>query len=189
MRKPLLSLLLIAPITTYGGGITLYEVGTAEVRLASAGWSSRAEDPSTLFTNPAGMTRLQETKLQLGGEAINAHIQFDPDAGTTVRGSNGDASIWLPSGSFFLVAPVNDCFSVGVGTLGYFGSDLHFDQDDWVGRYYVDYTFLEGFSVIGSAAYKLSDAFSVGVGVNAMYALFRENNSIRNHLDGLKMVN
>ena len=39
------------------GGISLYEVGTADVGLAAAGYTARAQDASTVFTNPAGMTR------------------------------------------------------------------------------------------------------------------------------------
>ncbi len=186
MKKTLLTLLLTLPCSMQGGGIILYEIGTAEVRLASAGWSSRAEDPSTVFTNPAGMTRIQEGAIQVGGEAINAHIQFDSNSKTTVSGTNGDASIWLPAGSYFFVEPINDCFSIGFGSLGYFGSDLHFDNDNWVGRYYVDYSFLEGFSFIASAAYKVTESLSVGLGANTMYALFRERNNIRNSLDAIQ---
>lgn len=182
----LLPLLLSLPLSAYAGGITLYEIATPEVRLASAGWSSRAEDPSTVFTNPAGMTRLPCAEMQVGIEAINAKIEFDKSRRTTVAGVNGDASIWLPSGSFFCVTPVNEKFSVGVGSFGYFGSDLHYTDDSWVGRYYVDYAFLEGFSLVGSAAYQMTDSFSFGLGINAMYALFREKNSIRNSLDSLK---
>ncbi|NJN47426.1 MAG: hypothetical protein HC808_14195 [Candidatus Competibacteraceae bacterium] len=44
---------------TFGGGLIAYEVGTADVGLASAGNGARAQDASTVFTNPAGMTRLQ----------------------------------------------------------------------------------------------------------------------------------
>ena len=44
------------------GGLTLYEVGTADVGLASAGYNARAQDASTVLTNPAGMTRLEGTQ-------------------------------------------------------------------------------------------------------------------------------
>jgi long-subunit fatty acid transport protein len=40
------------------GGLLLYEVGTADVGLASAGWGARAQDASAILTDPAGMTRL-----------------------------------------------------------------------------------------------------------------------------------
>ena len=50
--------LLSIPPASHAGGLLLYEVGTADVGLASAGYSARAQDASTVFTNPAGMTRL-----------------------------------------------------------------------------------------------------------------------------------
>lgn len=37
----------------YSGGIALYEVGPTQTALASAGYAARADDASTLFTNPA----------------------------------------------------------------------------------------------------------------------------------------
>ena len=46
--------------------LMLYEVGTEDVGLASAGYTARAQDASTVFTNPAGMTRLDGTQSTLG---------------------------------------------------------------------------------------------------------------------------
>src|SRR5688500_9603409 len=92
------------PAILQGGGIFLYEVSSADTRLASAGWSSRANDPSTLFTNPAGMTRLCK-QLELGAQVIYNHVHFDPDAATNVNGTDGNANIWLPSGSFYYIHP------------------------------------------------------------------------------------
>jgi long-chain fatty acid transport protein len=50
------------------GGVLLYEFGTAEVGLAAAGYAARAQDASTAFTNPAGMTRLAGTQALAGGQ-------------------------------------------------------------------------------------------------------------------------
>jgi long-chain fatty acid transport protein len=50
------------------GGISLYEVGRADIGLASAGYSARAQDASTVFTNPTGMTRLADDQLTLGAQ-------------------------------------------------------------------------------------------------------------------------
>jgi long-subunit fatty acid transport protein len=47
----------------------LSEIGTPDLGLASAGSAARAQDASTVFTNPAGMTRLDETQLMVGVEA------------------------------------------------------------------------------------------------------------------------
>jgi long-chain fatty acid transport protein len=49
-------------IPCYGGGLYLYEVNATEVGLAGAGWAARADDASTVFTNPAGMTRIANSK-------------------------------------------------------------------------------------------------------------------------------
>lgn len=182
-----LSLALLAcawPSAGRAGGIMLYEISSADIRLASAGWSSRAQDPSTAFTNPAGMTRLDRPQVEFGMQAINAHISFNPHADTTIAGSKGEAIQWFPAGSFFYVQPVNECLTLGVASVGYFGADLKYNND-WVGRYYVKHSFLEGFSVIPSAAYKVSENLSVGVGANVMYGIFRQKSAINNVLDGL----
>ena len=48
------------------GGAMGYEIGTADVGLASAGWGARAQDASTIFTNVAGMTRLDGDQALAG---------------------------------------------------------------------------------------------------------------------------
>ena len=50
------------------GGLYAYEFGTADVGLASAGYNVRAQDASTVFTNPAGMTRLEGTQFLAAGQ-------------------------------------------------------------------------------------------------------------------------
>lgn len=168
----------------YAGGITLYEISSADTRLASAGWSARAEDPSTLFTNPAGMTRLCDKQLELGLQALFAHIHFDPNSQTNVKGSDGEADIWLPSGSFFYVHPCTENLTVGFGSLGYFGADLVYNHD-WVGRYYVQKALMEALSFVSAAAYRINDQWSIGAGVNLMYGFFKQRSAVHNILDRL----
>jgi long-chain fatty acid transport protein len=164
------------------GGICLYEISSADTRLASAGWSARANDPSTLFTNPAGMTRLCGKQVEFGAQAIFSHVHFDPDCETTVEGSDGGANIWLPSGSFFYIHPYNESLTFGVGTLGYFGADLVYEHD-WVGRYYVQKALLEGLSFVPAAAYKINQQWSVGIGANVMYGFLKQRAAVHNILD------
>ncbi len=166
------------------GGVILYEISSADTRLASAGWSARAEDPSTLFTNPAGMTRLCDKQLEVGAQAIFAHVNFEADAQTNVKGPNGHANIWLPSGSFFYVHPCNENFSVGFGSLGYFGSDLVYSHD-WVGRYYVQKVLMEGLSFVPAAAYRINNQWSIGLGANIMYGFFKQRSAVNNFLDDI----
>ena len=73
----------LAPTRAVAGGILLYEVGSADVGLASAGLGARAQDASTVLTNPAGMARLEGTHLLLGAQVLHADLAFTPDAGTS----------------------------------------------------------------------------------------------------------
>jgi long-subunit fatty acid transport protein len=63
--------------TAQAGGLLLYEFGTAEPGLAAAGYAARAQDASTAFTNPAGMTRLDGTQVLVGGQRGNLLGSYD----------------------------------------------------------------------------------------------------------------
>lgn len=186
MKKFILTMLLglITFSQAYGGGLILYEVGTPDVGLASAGWAARAEDAGTVFTNPAGMTRFKCREILVGAQPINLNIKFHPNSNTTVAGSHGNASNWLPAGGFFYVTPVNSRLSMGTAMLGYFGSALNYGHH-WVGRYYLTRTECQGFSFLPGAAYKVSDCLSVGVCAHVMYAINRVHSQVNNAIDGL----
>lgn len=169
----------LLPTQMYAGGISVYEISTPEMRLASAGWSARAEDPSTVFTNPAGMTRFCHSCVQTGAQVGFAHIDFKPNSDTDVDGHDGDADIWQPSTNSFYIVPYNDCVSFGLASVGYFGADLKYNHH-WVGRYYVQKLLLEGISLVPAAAYKVNDQWSIGVGANVMYGILKQRAAVRN---------
>ena len=62
--------LCLFPVLTSGaawaGGVMLYQFGSPDVGLAAAGYAARAQDASTVFTNPAGMSRLEKSQV-MGG--------------------------------------------------------------------------------------------------------------------------
>ena len=64
------AVMLTVPVTSDAGGLFLTEFGTEDVALAGAGWAARAQDASTLFKNPAGMSRLQGNQFQGGLQAM-----------------------------------------------------------------------------------------------------------------------
>ena len=84
------------------GGIILYELGTPGVGRASAGWAARAGDPATLFTNPAGMSRMSDKQFLAAGQLIYGNYKFKANNNTTVNGNDGGNAVgWLPGGSVF----------------------------------------------------------------------------------------
>ena len=100
-------LFLLIVSSAQAGGLYLYELGTPDVGLAAAGWAARAQDAATVFTNPAGMTRLEKSELLVGVQPLYLHAEFSPDTNTTTSGSDGDASTWLPAGGLSYVHNLN----------------------------------------------------------------------------------
>ena len=156
--------------TAGAGGISLYEVGTADVGLASAGYSARAQDASTVFTNPAGMTRLPGDQLTLGAQVLHADLGFSIGQGTTAAlGSNdgGNPVGWFPGGGMFYSHSVSPDVKVGLAITGNFGLAVKYDEG-WVGRYRAQEGTLLGVSVLPSAAWRVNENLSLGASLNAM---------------------
>jgi long-chain fatty acid transport protein len=170
------------PQIARAGGISLYEVATPDVGLASAGYAARAEDASTLFKNPAGMNQLQGLQFQGGLQALYGSVSFTPDGSTSRRlgtDDGGNAVGWLPGASLFVVAPIGEKVRVGFGTLSYFGLAEDYG-DNWVGRYYIQKGALLGMSVMPSVSVEVTDWLSLGAGLNAMYGYLNTDVAVNN---------
>jgi long-chain fatty acid transport protein len=167
------------------GGIIAYEFGTADVGLASAGYNARAQDASTVFTNPAGMTRLDGNQFLASGQLDYGRTKFSIGSGTssalgTDDGGNAFGSDgWFLGGGGFLSYSVSPDLKLGFALTGNFGAPLKYD-DNWVGRYYVQQTTMLGISLVPSIAYKATDKLSLGAGVTAMYGIYKNQVAINN---------
>lgn len=167
------------------GGLIAYEIGTADVGLASAGYNARAQDASTVFTNPAGMTRLEGNQFLASGMVLWGNTKFSIGSGTAPAlgsddggyavGSNG----WFPGGGGFYSYSVSPNLKLGFAVTGNTGAPLAYD-DHWVGRYYVQKTTLLGASLLPSIAYKATDKLSLGASLNAMYGIYENQVAINN---------
>lgn len=176
-----LLVLTLSPAIAPAGGVALYEISNAEVRLASAGMAARAQDASTLFTNPAGMSMLDESELLVNMQPLYMKADFSADATTTVSGGDGDSNGWMLSGSTFYVHSLTPDIKLGIGALSYFGLGLDYGST-WSGRYYLEETTLMGLTIMPSISYRINKSFSVGAGLNAMYGIFENSSAVRNLL-------
>ncbi len=186
MRSGMLGLvgLLLAAGSAQAGGLYLYEIGSADVGLAAAGYAARAQDAATAFTNPAGMTRLKQPSLLAGAQPMYLHMDFSADGNTNAprsgrRTASGDTNGWMPAGGLFYVHPVNDRLALGLAMAGYFGLALDY-QDDWVGRYYVQEATLQAAGIQPAIAWKINDQWSVGAGVAVLYGILDEKMAVNN---------
>lgn len=147
--------------TSHAAGLYLYEIATEDTGLASAGQAARAQDASTLFSNPAGMTRLPDHMVTGGLQALygDAKYSMDDDAGLQ-GGSPGNVIGWFPGSSLFYTQKINDSFSAGIGLYGNYGLGLDFG--DWAGSRLISKSTLVGLTLSPALAWKLNDRLSLG---------------------------
>ena len=161
------------PPSAWSGGFMLYEQGTPDVGLASAGQGARAQDASTVFTNPAGMTQLKDSQLLLGLQPLFGNLTFSPNANTSVKGTNGgNAAVPLPSGSFYYVHSLTRNLKLGFGSYSYFAGAMEYNKN-WVGKYYLQGSTMLGMSFQPTLAFRAADWLSIGGGPNVMMGFLR----------------
>jgi long-chain fatty acid transport protein len=172
----------LVPDIAWAAGFLFYETGTSEVGLASAGYAARAGGASTLLSNPAGMTRLEGSQVQLATQLVYGHLSFAHDARTDpILGTNdgGNAVGVLPTlGAFGTFGPWKNV-RLGIGLFTNFGAPQSWDPP-WVGRFYATKTTLLGFSLMPGVAWRIVDGLSVGAGLNVMYGHLRQVAAIQN---------
>jgi long-chain fatty acid transport protein len=167
------------------GGFFLYEIGSPDVGLASAGYASRAQDASTVFTNPAGMTRLENSQLLVGVQPYYGYQVFSPNGRTTKTGTDGgNALVPLPNGGIFYVYSLTPNLKLGIGDTTYFGGAIEYNLN-WVGRYYLQGATIVGNSILPTIAYRINRWLSVGAGFNVMIGYLKEKVAINNVLPRL----
>ncbi|MGD8854468.1 MAG: outer membrane protein transport protein [Gammaproteobacteria bacterium] len=157
---------------TLASGFALVEQSASQMGNAFAGGASFANDASTLFFNPAGLTRVSH---QLVGAAhlIMPYAKFDGTAtdplGNPASGGNGgDTRKLSVVGNLYYNLPLGHDLFFGMGINVPFGLATDYD-DDWKGRYHAIESEVRTVNFNPTLAYKLNGLISVGAGVNLQY--------------------
>lgn len=165
---------------SFAAGMILYEINSPLTGTASAGWAALANDASTAFTNPAGMTRLDRSQLLVGAQPLIITSKFNPSPSTTFGGTDGgNAGGVIPSLGGYYVHSVSDRLKLGFSLLSYFGLGIDYG-DNWVGRYWVEKSDFLTLAMSPSAAYKVNDWLSIGVMLKVLYSKLNTQSAIRN---------
>ncbi len=173
LHKTVLTVAVLLPLTSEAGGLYLSEMGTTDLGFAGAGSAARAETPSTLYTNPAGMTKLNGSQLSVAAQAIYGDASYKLDGSQLLQGSDpGNAIGWLPSGSLFYTHNINDDLTVGIGVYSDFGLAMDFGNS-WAGKNLATEATLVSATLQPSIAYRLNDQWSIGGGITANYGYFK----------------
>ena len=159
-------LVLLATQMSFAAGFGIYEWSARGNALGGA-TVGRADDPSAIASNPAGITQLDGLQVLAGFTAI--HPVLDLRTGNTWSSSDKD-SLWIPP-HFYATWKVNDRYSIRLGTFSRFGLGSVFDEK-WPGRYNSYEAIIESMSINPNVAVKFTDKFSAAFGVEAMYLNF-----------------
>jgi len=150
-------------------GFALIEQGSG-LGNAFAGGAASAEDATTVFFNPAGMSRLSGKQMSVGASAITPSAKFS-DSGSTgavlqpAGGNGGDAggTALVPNGYFTM--EIDPALHFGFGVNVPFGLQTDYDAN-WIGRFQAIKSKLEAINLNPSVSYQLNDSVSVGGGLN-----------------------
>ncbi len=167
-------LMIFSADSALASGFAITEKSVKGLGNAFAGAAAVAEDASTIFFNPAGMTRLTGRQVQAGGYYIIPSFEFDDDGSTTVIGTpltggdGGDAGESAFVANFFYAHSLTEDLKIGVGVVSPFGLATKYNSD-WVGRYHGIRSEILTIDINPSIAYKIHPMLSIGAGLSAQY--------------------
>lgn len=164
---------------SHASALYFYEVGTEDAALAGAGQAARAQDASTLLTNPAGMTRLPDHMLTGGVQAMGGDISYQLDNESSGRQSPGNVMNLFPNASMFYTQRLNDSVSAGLGLYGNYG--LGIDFGEWAGDRLIKKSTMVAMTLSPGIAWKLSDNVSVGAAVGLNYGYLSLTRNVDRH--------
>ena len=169
--------LLSASTMAGANGLGLNEQSASSAGTAYAGRSSSALDASTIYGNPAGLTKLKRSEISGGASVVSASIDIS-DAQSSAPGTNEGDSVPLGVVPFaYMSTPLDDRFSIGVGL--YAPSGLINDyESSFQGRYHGSYSTTKEITLQPTIAYRINDHVSIGGGPT----LNRFNAKLQNYM-------
>jgi long-chain fatty acid transport protein len=165
---------LIACTNVQAAGFALIEQNASGMGNAYAGAAAVAEDASTIFFNPAGMTYID------GTQAVGALHLIKPNADFRNQGSvagagkplgdegpNAGDLAFVPN--FYFMTALTPSIKAGIGVNVPFGLKTEYD-DEWLGRFQANKSELKTININPSIAFKVNDQLSLGLGFSVMHA-------------------
>ncbi len=163
----------------HAAGFNLLEQNNSGLGNAYAGSAAVADNASTTYFNPAGLTQLDGLQVSTGVSFIRLSFKFK-DNGTTLPlglraatggalvpqgNTGGDAGGWGVVPNLYLSYKLNERVAFGLGIGAPFGLKTEYDND-WMGRFHSRSFDIKTININPSVAFKVDPSFSVGLGLN-----------------------
>jgi long-chain fatty acid transport protein len=181
MKKILLSCVIFTtPFAANAAGFALIEQSASGMGNAFAGGSAAAEDASTIYFNPAGMTYIEGMQAVGALHLIKPNAEFNnngsipgdfpgPSPVRPLGNTGGDAGdlAFVPNAYFKM--DYSDNIKLGIGVNAPFGLKTEYDNG-WIGRFQALKSEVKTVNINPAVAFKVNDQLSLGFGVSAMWA-------------------
>ncbi|MCP8463609.1 outer membrane protein transport protein [Pseudomonas sp. ZM23] len=152
-----------ASAQAFANGIAINEQSASGAGTAYAGRASSALDASTIYGNPAGLSKLKRTEISGGLAVVDAKDDIS-QAHSSATGSNKGDSVPLAAVPFgYFATPLDDKVSVGLGIYVPYGI-INDYEGGFQGRSHGSYSKVQVITVQPTISYKFNDVVSVGFG-------------------------
>ncbi|MBN1447562.1 MAG: outer membrane protein transport protein [Bacteroidetes bacterium] len=165
-------LLTLPPAEAFAGGFQLNEHGARSMAQASA-FAARANDPSAIFFNPAGLSFQRGAQIMAGATLIApSYSYYGPSNLNSNEQWDMKNNLFYPPNVYLTNTWTDGMLkglAIGIGLTTPFGLGTEWD-DDWIGRSVTREIELQTFYVMPTISYAFNDWFSVGVGANVVFS-------------------
>lgn len=165
----------------------------ADVGPALSGITARANDASTVFWSPAGITRIKKPELMTQASVVGMESQFNVDESNTRGGDASHDSSFLMVPGLYYAHPLDERAALGVSITAPAGFGNEYGKS-WSGRYLSEEATLAFVAITGTFGYQVTDRWSIGGGPMLMYTkseskarvnnLFRSDGRVKLTEDG-----
>lgn len=144
-------------------GVAINEQSASSMGTGFAGRSSSAQDASTVFGNPAGMSKLDRAEISGGLAVIHANTDIS-NANSIAPGTNDGDMVPFAAVPFgYYVRPLNEDWHFGLGVYVPFGVISDYESS-FQGRYHGLKSEVQVVTLQPTLSYRINDRVSIGFG-------------------------
>jgi long-chain fatty acid transport protein len=169
-RSTLAAAVAIISSNVSAAGFQLNEYSAAGLGRSFSGEGAVADNASVGSRNPAAMTLFDRPSFSGGFVYVDPNVNISgtsPVSGNSTNADNIAPSEWIPNIHFIM--PLNEQWAIGASGTSNYGLSTKFNDDYIVGSLGGE-TDLKTANLNLSAAYRLNENFSFGLGFDAVYA-------------------
>lgn len=162
--------LVVASAPAFANGLAINEQSASAAGTAYAGRASTVRNASTIYGNPAGLSRLTRTQISAGAAFIHATTEISHSNGTMFGGvapipgtNKGDMVPDQAVPFLYFAQPLSDDVAWGLGIYVPFGVESDY-ENSFQGRLFGKHSLVNVITVQPTLSFKFNDVVSIGGG-------------------------